>query len=194
MAALLLVKRPLALVARVAASPRLSRRSLLVPAPSVEWDPSRARAVPVDPSAGPSAAEATIGLTIRLPEDAVLQARGAVGDTLLNVLAAADLSDVWPGGACGGACQCSTCRVVVERAPLPLPPRGEEEEDMLDTAASAAARQPDADADAADAYLAPESRLACQLVLRAGDDGLEVTLPDDVLNILEVPLWLRGSR
>jgi hypothetical protein len=43
-------------------------------------------------------------------------------------------------------------------------------------------------------YLAENSRLACQLVLRAEDDGLELSLPEDVTNVLEVPLWMRGSR
>mgnify|MGYP002839275696 CR=1 FL=1 len=56
------------------------------------------------------------------------------------------------------------------------------------------ARQPDADEDAAAAYVDESSRLACQLLLRPEDSGLVVALPDDVLNILEVPLWLRGSR
>ncbi len=32
------------------------------------------------------------------------------GQTVMEALAAADLSDVWPGGACGGIAQCSTCR------------------------------------------------------------------------------------
>ena len=65
---------------------------------------------------------------------------------------------------------------------------------MLDTAATAAARQPDADLAAAQAYQDEASRLACQLELRAEDGGLVITLPEDVLNVLEVPLWLRGDR
>ena len=62
------------------------------------------------------------------------------------------------------------------------------------TAATAAARLPDAEPEAGEAFLADESRLACQLELRPEDSGLVVALPDDVLNILEVPIWLRGSR
>ena len=110
---------------------------------------------------------------------------------------AADLSDVWDArGACGGACQCSTCRVVIISAPSPLLPHEEDEEDMLDTAATAAARLQGHGAapTAAEAYTTESSRLACQITLRPEDSGLIVALPDDVLNILEVPLWLRGCR
>ena len=46
----------------------------------------------------------------------------------------------------------------------------------------------------AEEYLREHSRLACQLVMRKEDNGLVVRLPDDVTNMLEVPLWLRGSR
>ena len=167
------------------------RRRLLTPAPSAAWDPSRERRPP--PSIEKKATDVLV--TLMLPEDAALEVHATPGSTLLDALEAADLSDVWDTrGACGGACQCSTCRVVVVSAPAPLPPRSEDEDDMLDTAASAAARQPDADPDVADAYLDEASRLACQLELRPEDSGLVVTLPDDVLNVLEVPLWLRGSR
>ena len=166
------------------------RRWLLTPAPSAAWDPS----VQKQPRNPLTAAE-MITITLMLPEDAELTVRAQVGSTLLEALEAADLSDVWDTrGACGGACQCSTCRIVVVSAPSPLPPRSEDEEDMLDTAVMAASRQPDADAEAAVAYLDENSRLACQLSLRRDDAGLVVTLPDDVLNILEVPLWLRGNR
>lgn len=158
-------------------------RRWLTPAPSAAWDPSVKRQA----SNGDK-----IGLTVRLPEDAILEAHGAVGATLMDALLDADLNDVWEGGACGGACQCSTCRVVIVHAPSPLVAREEEEEDMLDTAATAASRQHGEGA--GDVYLADESRLACQVVLRPGDDGLVITLPEDVLNVLEVPLWLRGSR
>jgi ferredoxin len=163
----------------------------LSPAPSASWDPSRIRHS-LDEGA------AAIRLTVRLPEDAVLETTGQVGESLMGALEAADLSDVWPGGACGGMCACSTCRVVVLHAPQPPPPREEEEEDMLDVAATAAAKLADADEDAnaalLDQYLDGASRLACQWELRPSDDGLVIELPEDVCNVLEVPLWLRGSR
>jgi len=174
----------------------LSRRVLrgqartLVPAPSKAWNPERE-----PPSKSISG---TINLSIRLPEEAVLHTQGTAGSTLYDALMAADLNDVWPGGACGGACNCSTCRVEIDVAPAPLLPREDDELDMLDSAAAAISRQADAagedGAAVAEVYLADKSRLACQLVLREEDDGLELTLPEDVLNMLEVPLWLRGSR
>ena len=79
--------------------PRLARRWL--PAPSASWDPSRKNAAS---STAESDGRASIHLTVELPEDAVLETRGKVGQSIMDVLEAADLSDVWPGGACGGAC------------------------------------------------------------------------------------------
>ena len=87
--------------AAVRVVPRLSllagaRRGL--PAPSASWDPSRSR------TDKDTTATATVELTVRLPEDAVLSTRARVGLPILDALEMADLSDVWPGGACGGAC------------------------------------------------------------------------------------------
>ena len=175
----------------------------LFPAPAASWDPStrKSGSLPVAPDAGGS-----IRLTVNLPEDAVLQTTAHSGTTLLEALEAADLGDVWQGGACGGACACSTCRVVVVHSPSPLAERGEDELDMLDAAAVAASRlldqtdgmtppQREAASEAlATEFLAETSRLACQLNLAAEHDQLIVALPDDVTNMLEVPLWLRGGR
>ena len=161
----------------------------LVPAPSKEWEPDRKPAH--DSSVH---ADGSIGVTINLPEDAVLHARAGVGRTLMEVLEVSDLSDTWIGGACGGACNCSTCRVIVESGLALLPEREDDELDMLDTAAMAAQRTQQLDDAGVEQYLMPNSRLACQLVLQPEHDGLEVTLPDDVCNVLEVPLWLRNSR
>lgn len=36
------------------------------------------------------------------------------------------------------------------------------------------------------------SRLCCQIQLWEEHDGLEITLPDSVHNMLEVPLWMRN--
>ncbi|KAJ1456896.1 hypothetical protein M885DRAFT_516473 [Pelagophyceae sp. CCMP2097] len=140
---------------------------------------------------GPAAA---VRVTVRLPEGSELTVSAVADQTLLEALQGADLSDVWPGGACGGSCSCSTCRVAVDAAPQPLEAPSEGELDMLDTAATALSMQwPDASAKA-EAFRFETSRLACQVTLRPGDDGLVVALPEDVCNVLEVPLWLRGSR
>ena len=54
---------------------------------------------------------------IRFPDDTEKTVEGVnPGETLLHALEAADLSDVWPGGACGGSCSCSTCRVRISLA------------------------------------------------------------------------------
>ena len=63
---------------------------------------------------------------------------------------------------CGGACACATCQVYV--APgweTKLPPKGEMEETMLDFA-------PDVKAN---------SRLSCQLRMKAELDGIVLNLP-----------------
>ena len=87
---------------------------------------------------------------------------------------------------------------IVEAVGTPFPEREDEEIDMLETAVTAVLRTNTLEGAAAerveDEYLGHRSRLACQLAIRAEDEGLVVTLPDDVLNVLEVPLWLRGSR
>merc|ERR1712070_130879 len=60
----------------------------------------------------------------------------------MELLSRSDVGDVWSdAGACGGACNCSTCRVVIEPAwrhdacSAMLAPE-DEELDMLETAAN----------------------------------------------------------
>lgn len=182
------------LVAHV--GPLLPQRPLArgLPAPSASWDPA------LKPTTEGNV-EATLSIRVHLPEDTVINVRARVGSTLMEALLRADLSDVWPGGACGGACACSTCRVVVNVAPRPLAARGDDELDMLEVAATATGRIRLAAGTAMESspieenpFLALNSRLSCQIELREDDDGLEVTLPADVTNALEVPLWLRGQR
>jgi 2Fe-2S ferredoxin len=62
---------------------------------------------------------------------------------------------------CGGACACGTCHVYVDESWLDrLAPPVAEEEDQLDVAAG----------------VGPNSRLSCQLLMRADLDGLVVHL------------------
>ncbi len=80
------------------------------------------------------------------------------GRSIMEVVKANDLPML---AACGGALACATCHVVVdpdwyER----LPPPSEDEEDLLDTAHG----------------LTPTSRLACQILLNDGLDGIRVRL------------------
>ena len=65
---------------------------------------------------------------------------------------------------CGGACMCATCHVYVDEAWLPkLDPIGDEQEEMLN--ATFAERK-------------SNSRLSCQIAVRADLDGLVVRMPD----------------
>jgi ferredoxin len=71
-------------------------------------------------------------------------------------------------GTCEGQMACSTCHVVVDPADFDkLPPATENEEDMLDLAASATRT----------------SRLACQIRLTDAMETLTVRIPGEVRNM-----------
>lgn len=81
------------------------------------------------------------------------------GDRLLDVAQAAGQP---LEGTCEGQMACSTCHVVVAAEDFArLPPASEMEEDLLDLAA----------------HVTRTSRLACQIVLAPGLDGLTVRMP-----------------
>ncbi|MBN8807672.1 MAG: 2Fe-2S iron-sulfur cluster binding domain-containing protein [Sphingomonas sp.] len=89
----------------------------------------------------------------------------ALGDTLLSV---AQNAGEPLEGTCEGQMACSTCHVIVDATDFArLPPAVEEEEDMLDLAASATRH----------------SRLACQIVLDDTLDGLTVRIPPEARNM-----------
>lgn len=71
-------------------------------------------------------------------------------------------------GTCEGQMACSTCHVIVDKAWFDKLPRPrEEEEDMLDLAASATRT----------------SRLACQIMLTDALNGLTVRIPPESRNM-----------
>ena len=71
-------------------------------------------------------------------------------------------------GTCEGQMACSTCHVIVEAADFPrLGRASEDEEDMLDLAASATRT----------------SRLSCQIILADGLDQLSVRIPPESYNM-----------
>jgi ferredoxin-2, mitochondrial len=87
------------------------------------------------------------------------------GDVLLDIAQNADMA---LEGTCEGQMACSTCHVII--APDwfgQLPRASEDEEDMLDLAAS----------------VSRTSRLACQIVLTPELDGLEVRIPGESRNM-----------
>ena len=70
-------------------------------------------------------------------------------------------------GACEGVMACSTCHVIVDKADFEkLPPASEEEEDLLDIAAS----------------VTRTSRLACQILIREDMPSLSVRIPPSSRN------------
>ncbi|MEL6966679.1 MAG: 2Fe-2S iron-sulfur cluster-binding protein [Pseudomonadota bacterium] len=72
---------------------------------------------------------------------------------------------------CGGACACGTCHVYVDPDwSAVLTPALDEEEDQLDETPKVEAN----------------SRLSCQILMRADLDGLRVTLADDAFQPVKV--------
>eukprot|EP00746_Dinoflagellata_sp_MGD_P018343 gnl/MRDRNA2_/MRDRNA2_142533_c0_seq1.p1 gnl/MRDRNA2_/MRDRNA2_142533_c0~~gnl/MRDRNA2_/MRDRNA2_142533_c0_seq1.p1 ORF type:complete len:195 (+),score=28.19 gnl/MRDRNA2_/MRDRNA2_142533_c0_seq1:76-660(+) len=130
--------------------------------------------------------DGAVRIVVNLPDDAVLALYAEEDQTLLEALHAGDLSDIWEGGFCGGCCGCSTCRVVVhDDWWSKLEQRSDPELDMLESANDQASAKGEG-LEGMD-----RSRLSCQIDLCAALDGLEITLPEDVINVMEVPLWLR---
>ena len=103
----------------------------------------------------------TIGLRLRTPKGDIVEARGAIGDTLLRAAQAAGLP---LEGTCEGQMACSTCHVVVDPEWFDrLEAASEEEEDMHALAAG----------------VRRTSRLSCQIVLDETLDGLSVDVPTE---------------
>ena len=77
----------------------------------------------------------------------------------LMVLLVCDVS-----GACGGELACSTCHLIFDQEVYDtLPPKSDEEEDMLDLAFE----------------LTETSRLGCQINVTKEFEGIKVRIPDD---------------
>lgn len=94
-----------------------------------------------------------------------IQAKGKVGDTLLDVVVNNNI-DLDGFGACEGTLTCSTCHLIFKPADydkLPEKP-SDEEMDMLDLAYE----------------LQDTSRLGCQITLSKELNGLEVQLPSTI--------------
>lgn len=88
----------------------------------------------------------------------------------LSVLEIAHKYGVDIEGACEGSLACSTCHVIVDPAWFAkLAKPTEDEEDMLDLAFG----------------LTETSRLGCQIIMGDALDGLVVTLPSSVNNMLK---------
>lgn len=94
---------------------------------------------------------------------------GQLGQTLFEVFNehrdALEAKGIDLEGACGGACACATCHVIVEDEALfrKLPEASVQEEDMLDLAYD----------------VRPTSRLGCQVVLTTELEGIRVLCPTE---------------
>jgi len=87
----------------------------------------------------------------------------------LSIMELAHRFDVDIEGACEGSLACATCHVVVDPEWYPkLTAISEDEEDMLDLAFG----------------LQETSRLGCQIIMTEELDGLIVSLPGEVNNML----------
>jgi ferredoxin len=96
----------------------------------------------------------------------VSEVLGKAGDRLLD-LGQADGQPL--EGTCEGQMACSTCHVIVDPEDFPmLPPASDEEEDMLDLAAS----------------VTRTSRLSCQIVLSEALERLTVRIPGSSRNMM----------
>lgn len=94
-------------------------------------------------------------------DGAVHEAAIVEGQSLMQTATAHGVPGI--DGDCGGACACGTCHVIVDSEWMSTAgPRGDEEEQMLSMAPE---RQ-------------PTSRLACQIKVSAGMDGMTVRLPE----------------
>lgn len=107
-------------------------------------------------------------MTFIQPDGRRREVEAAAGKTLLEI---AHANDIDIEGACEGCMACATCHVIVDPSFYPrLAPASEAEADMLDLAFG----------------LAPTSRLGCQIVLTEALDGLVVSLPREIRNLLEL--------
>jgi ferredoxin len=97
--------------------------------------------------------------------DQVQEVDAKVGDVLREVAQGAGQP---LEGTCEGQMACSTCHVIIDAADFGrLPRASEDEEDMLDLAASTTRT----------------SRLACQIILTEALDGLTVRIPPESRNM-----------
>ena len=137
-----------------------------------------------------------VTLSVALDDDTEQELQVQPGTTLLEAIDASDFSDVWEGGACGGSCACSTCRVIVHedwREKLAAP--NDDELDLLDDGAAQAAKASGAMAAEralVEATYTEGARLSCQVVLDENLDGLRVAIPESLFNLLEIPLHMRA--
>ncbi|MBI1239797.1 MAG: 2Fe-2S iron-sulfur cluster binding domain-containing protein [Alphaproteobacteria bacterium] len=104
-----------------------------------------------------------MNIVIKMPDGETREIEATIGWQVMEIIKNAGVPI---RAECGGACACATCHVYVDAAWMDrLPPRKDEETDMLDMALS----------------VEDNSRLSCQIVFEPELDGLTVTLAEDSL-------------
>jgi 2Fe-2S ferredoxin len=104
---------------------------------------------------------AEVRVTLRDGSQRTLQSDGTLMETLRNANTGVD-------GTCGGACSCGTCHVYVDPEWNDrLPPKGEDEDMMLEALAEFV-------------ELKPNSRLACQIPMDDSLSGIVVEIAPQV--------------
>lgn len=101
-------------------------------------------------------------INYRFPDGSVATADVTEGTTIMRAAVTGGIEGIL--AECGGNALCATCHVYVDKNRLDeLPPVSEDEDEMLECAASPREEN---------------SRLSCQILITAELDGLLVTLPD----------------
>eukprot|EP01082_Thalassiosira_pseudonana_P011620 g10573.t1 g10573 contig4:2129344-2130038(-) len=159
-----LINRPVSILGSIAA-----RRLRLVPPPSLlckTTNNNQRCSVPLSQHTNRHnlvchfSAE-TVTITYVDPDGEEHPVKAEVGKNLLDV---AHENNIELEGACGGELACSTCHLVFDRDVFDtLPPKSDEEEDMLDLAFE----------------LTDTSRLGCQICVTKEFEGIKVRIPDD---------------
>jgi len=106
-------------------------------------------------------------VTFVRPSGERFEAKGKVGDNLLDIIVDNNV-DLDGYGACEGTLACSTCHLIFKQGDydrIPEPPT-DEELDMLDLAYG----------------LTDTSRLGCQVCMTKELSGMEVQVPEGVLD------------
>ena len=104
----------------------------------------------------------SVTIAFTTPEGARIEVPAKLGESVMEAAIQNNVDGI--EAECGGACMCATCHVYAGPAAVAvLPPRSEDEEDLLESAA---------------AEVRDESRLSCQLTVTAELAGADFGLPD----------------
>jgi 2Fe-2S ferredoxin len=91
-----------------------------------------------------------------------IEVDATVGDSLMETIRGAGIDEML--AMCGGNCACATCHILIDNPSASMPGRSEAEVALLETSL----------------HFAEQSRLACQVSINDGMDGLRIVIaPED---------------